>query len=58
MNRGQKVRVKSLPSVEPAHRGRTGTVLRDSAPDETVDVEFDDEAIAHPFNADDLELVA
>jgi hypothetical protein len=44
--------------VEPAHRGRTGTVLRDSAPDETVDVEFDDEAIAHPFNADDLELVA
>ena len=57
MNRGERVRVKLLAKVDNWLRGKIGTVIADSAPGETVQVEFDDEAVAHQFLAEDLERV-
>ena len=56
MKLGNEVRVKQQ-CKQQEYRGRTGTVVADNAPGETVDVEFDDEAITHSFNEDDLELI-
>ena len=55
MKRGDKVRVRLLANVENWQRGRTGTVSADCRPGEAVQVEFDDEAVAHQFLAGDLE---
>ena len=55
MRRGESVRVEPLANVENWQRNRTGTVVADSAPGEAVQVEFDDEAIAYQFLAEDLE---
>jgi hypothetical protein len=57
MRCGERVRVKPLANVDPWHRNRTGTVIADSAPGEAIQVEFDDEAIAHQFLAEDLEPI-
>jgi hypothetical protein len=42
---------------ESLYRGRTGVVLAESAPGALVEVEFDDEVIAHSFYPDELELI-
>jgi hypothetical protein len=55
MKRGDQVQVKDAASVDSEYRGRTGTVIADTAPGQLVDVEFDDEAVTHSFNAIDLE---
>lgn len=57
MRRGERVRVKPLANVDNWHRNRTGTVVADSAPGEAIQVEFDDEAVAHQFLAEDLERI-
>jgi len=57
MKRGDKVRVKLLAAVESCFRGRTGTVDADCAPGEVVQVSLDDEAVAHEFQAEDLEAI-
>jgi hypothetical protein len=56
MRRGDRVRVKLQARVDNEFRGRTGTVDADSAPGEVVLVSFDDEAVAHQFLAEDLDL--
>lgn len=53
MKRNDRVQVK--PGSE--FQGRTGIVIADSAPGELVEVEFEDEVISHPFNAQELELI-
>lgn len=55
MKTGNKVRVKLLAKVDREFQGRLGTVIQDSEPGEVVVVEFDDEAVAHQFLAEDLE---
>ena len=55
MKRGDQVRIKDVGSVDTEYRGRTGTVIADTAPGQLVDVEFDDEAVTHSFNASDLD---
>jgi len=58
MKRGEKVRVKLLAKhADNEHKGRTGTVIQNALPGETVQVEFDDEAVAHQFVAEDLECI-
>jgi hypothetical protein len=57
VKRGDRVRVKLLANVETWFRGRTATVVADSAPGEVVLVEFDDEAVAHHFVTEDLERI-
>ena len=52
MKLGDRVRVKCTAIQYP---GRCGIVLADSAPGELVEVEFEDEAIAHLFTEDELE---
>jgi hypothetical protein len=52
MKLGDRVRVKCTAIQYP---GRCGIVLADSAPNKLVEVEFDDEAIAHLFTEDELE---
>jgi len=55
VKRGDRVRVKPhAKNAEQVDRGRTGIVIADSEPGETVLVEFDDEAITHEFVAADL----
>lgn len=54
MKCGQRVRI-TVRSKE--YRGRTGIVTADTVPGESVDVEFEDEAISHPFNADEVEPI-
>jgi hypothetical protein len=49
---GNRVRVKSTAIQYP---GRCGIVLADSAPGELIEVQFEDEAIAHLFTEDELE---
>jgi hypothetical protein len=58
LKRGDRVRVKLQANVESEFRGRTGTVDADSALGEVVVVSFDDEAVAHQFLAEHLELVS
>ena len=53
MKLNDRVRVK--PGNE--YHNRTGIVIADSAPGELVQVEFEDEVIPHPFNAQELELI-
>jgi len=57
MKLGQRVRVKLLAKVDKEFQGRTGTVDTDSLPGEVVQVSFDDEAVAHQFLAEDLEII-
>jgi hypothetical protein len=52
MKLGDRVRVKCTAIQYP---GRRGIVLADSAPGKLVQVEFEDEAIAHLFTEDELE---
>ena len=52
MKLGDRVRVKCTAIQYP---GRCGIVLADSAPGELVEVEFEDEAIAHLFTEDELQ---
>ena len=52
MKLGDRVRVKSTAIQYP---GRCGIVLADSAPGVLVEVEFEDEAIAHLFTEDELQ---
>ncbi len=54
MKLGDRVRVKFTAIQYP---GRCGIVLADSAPGELVEVEFEDEAIAHLFTEDELQLL-
>ena len=54
MKRGDRVRVKQTVK-EPWCRGRTGTVVADSAPGELVEVELNDEVITNPFLPEELE---
>lgn len=51
-----EMRVKLL-AKETLYRGRTGTVVADSAPGELVEVEFHDELITHHFLAEDIEPI-
>ena len=52
MKLGDRVRVKSTAIQYP---GRCGIVLADGAPGGLVEVEFEDEAIAHLFTEDELQ---
>ncbi len=52
MKLGDRVRVKSTAIQYP---GRCGIVLADSAPGVLVEVEFEDELIAHLFTEDELQ---
>ena len=57
LKRGNRVRVKPQARVENEFRGKTGTVDADSAVGEVVLVSFNEEAVAHQFLAEDLELI-
>jgi hypothetical protein len=52
MKQGDRVRIK-ISAKDTTARGRTGIVL--SIDSKTAEIEFDDEAVAHWFNLDDLE---
>ena len=43
MKRGDRVRVKQLPNIDPSHQLRNGVAIADSAPDGSTEVGFDDE---------------
>jgi hypothetical protein len=58
MKRGDPVRVKLQARAENEFRGKTGTVDADSALGGVVLVSFDDEAVAHQFLAEDLEVIS
>jgi hypothetical protein len=59
MKARRRVRVKLLAKhAENWEKGRTGIVTADSLPGETVQVEFEDEAIAHQFAEEDLEIIS
>ena len=58
MKARQKVRVKLLAKhAENWEKGRTGIVIADSLPGETVQVEFEDEAVTHELMEEDLEII-
>jgi TIR domain len=58
MKLGDRVRVKLQARVENEFRGKTGTIDANVAPGGVVLVSFDDEAVAHQFLAEDLELIS
>jgi hypothetical protein len=57
MKLSDRVKVKDSDNVDLVHRGRTGTVIADTAPGKPVEVEFDDETVPHSFHEADLEAL-
>jgi hypothetical protein len=55
MKRGDRVRVKQLPHINPLHQLRNGVAIANSAPDGSTEVGFDDETVTHVFRREELE---